>query len=150
MASVDKLEGEVEIKSSADKVFKVISYQQHQLPNACSDKIHDVVVHEGGWDISGSVKLWTYKVDGAVETFKEQVEVDEENKKMILIGLEGHAMELYKSYKMICQVIPRTEGGLVKFTLEYEKHNDTTPAPTKYLNFLIHLIKDVDAHLLKQ
>ncbi|PON66665.1 Major latex protein domain containing protein [Trema orientale] len=144
-----KLEGEVETKSSAEKVYEVISAQQHHLPNACSDKIHDVAVHDGAWHTSGSVKLWKYTVDGTVEEFKEKMETDEANKTISLTALEGHVLDLYKSYKIIFQRFPMNERGLVKITLEYEKQNENVPAPTNYLNFLVHCIKDIDAHLLK-
>ena len=63
-----KLEGEVETRSSADKVFEIISAQQHHLPNACSNRIHDVAVHEGDWPTSGSVKLWKYTVGEYLKT----------------------------------------------------------------------------------
>ena len=77
------------------------------------------------------------------------MEKNEENKTITLTALEGHVLDLYKSYQVHFQVLPRSERGLVKITLEYEKQNENVPAPTKYLNFLVHCIKDIDAHLLK-
>lgn len=59
---LETLETEVEIKSNADKLYKVFSNQHHAFPNASSDHVHDVVVHEGDWETSGSIKLWTYTV----------------------------------------------------------------------------------------
>lgn len=88
--------------------------------------------------------------DGIVEEFKEKMETDEQNKTITLIALGGHVLDLYKSYKVVFKCLPRSEGtGLVKITLEYEKQNENVPAPTKYLNFLVQCINDIDAHILK-
>ncbi|KAB2624190.1 MLP-like protein 329 [Pyrus ussuriensis x Pyrus communis] len=145
------VQAEVEIKANADKLYKVISNQHHDVPKAASDKIHDVAVHEGDWETSGSVKLWKYTLDGNVETFKEKVEIDEANKWVSLTALEGsHVLDNYKSYKIIFQATPKSEGGSVKITLEYEKLNENDPPPQKYLSFMVNVIKDIDAHLLKE
>ena len=149
---LETLEAEVEMKANADKLYKFISNQHYDFPKAASDKIHDVTVHEGDWETSGSVKLWKYTIDGNVETYKEKVEIDEANKRVSLTALEGsHVLDnYYKSYKIIFQVTPKSEGGSVKITLEYEKLNENDPPPQKYLSFLVNVIKDVDAHLLKE
>lgn len=57
---VETLEELVEIKASADKVYKILSNQHHRIPEVASDHIHEVVVHEGDWETSGSVKVWKY------------------------------------------------------------------------------------------
>ncbi|XVF43615.1 hypothetical protein PTKIN_Ptkin02bG0054300 [Pterospermum kingtungense] len=150
MALTGKLEAEVEVKCPADKLFSVVSSETHQIPNAASDKIHTVEVHEGDWETHGSVKHWKYSVEGKVETMKEKVLVDDANKSVTLIALEGHVMEEFKSYKIIYNVTPKNdEGSLVKITLEYEKLNENIPDPNRYLQFLVNLTKDLEAHLLK-
>ncbi|TQD76519.1 hypothetical protein C1H46_037934 [Malus baccata] len=148
---LETMEAEVEIKANADKLYKFISNQHYDFPIASSDKIHDVAVHEGDWETSGSVKLWKYTIDGNVETYKEKVEIDDANKRVSLTGLEGsHVLDNYKSYKIIFQVTPNSEGGSVKITSEYKKLNENDPPPQKYLSFLVNVIKDVDAHLIKE
>ncbi|KAB2624187.1 MLP-like protein 34 [Pyrus ussuriensis x Pyrus communis] len=133
---LETLEAEVEIKAKADQLYKFISNKHHDVPKAASDKIYDVTVHE----------------DGNVETYKEKVEIDEANKRVSLEALEGsHVLDNYKSYKVTYQVItPNSEGSSVKITLEYEKLSENDPPPQKYLSFLVNVIKDVDAHLLKE
>ena len=86
--------------------------------------------------------------DGQVEDFKEKVETDKENKTTSHTVLEGHCLSQYRSYKAIFQVIPKREGGSVKITLEYEKLSQDIPPPKKYLDFIVHVFKDADAHLL--
>ena len=149
---LETLEAEVEIKANADKLYKFISNQHYDFPKAASDKIHDVTVHEGDWETSGSVKLWKYTLDGNVETYKEKVEIDEANKRVRLTALEGsHVLDNYKSFKFTCQVItPNSEGSSVKITLEYENLNEDDPPPQKFLSLVVNVIKDVDAHLLKE
>ncbi len=59
---VETVEELVEIKASADEVFKVLSNQNHLIPEAASDHIQEIAVHEGDWETSGSVKVWNYTV----------------------------------------------------------------------------------------
>ncbi|KAL5761040.1 hypothetical protein ACOSQ2_019878 [Xanthoceras sorbifolium] len=47
------------------------------------------------------------------------------------------------------RVLNKDEGGLVKLSLEYEKHKATDEPPYQYLDFVAGLIKDIDAHLVK-
>ncbi|KAH7570964.1 hypothetical protein JRO89_XS05G0231100 [Xanthoceras sorbifolium] len=47
------------------------------------------------------------------------------------------------------KVLNKDEGGLVKLSLEYEKHKATDEPPYQYLDFVAGLIKDIDAHLVK-
>ena len=62
MALTGKLEAETEIKVSADKFFKIFRSQAHHIPNASSDKIHKIEVHEGDWESHGSIKHWSYTI----------------------------------------------------------------------------------------
>ncbi|XWS69344.1 hypothetical protein CRYUN_Cryun04dG0171200 [Craigia yunnanensis] len=150
MALTGKLEADVEVKASADKLFSIVRKENHQIPNAASDKVHSVEVHEGDWEAHGSVKLWKYSVEGKVEILKEKVLVDDANKTVTLIALEGHVMEEFKSYKIVYSVTPKSDqSSLVKITLEYEKLNENIPDPNRYLQFIVNLTKDVEAHVLK-
>ncbi|KAJ7942966.1 MLP protein [Quillaja saponaria] len=151
MSLVGKLEADVEIKTPAEKFYNLLKSQNHHIPNASSDKVHSIEVHEGDWETSGSVKLWKYTAEGNLEVFKERVEADKENKTVSFTAVEGHVLDLYKKYKVNFKVTPKTsgEGGLVKITVEYEKKNDSIPDPNKYLQFAIHVVQDIDAHLIK-
>ncbi|KAH8500620.1 hypothetical protein Peur_042456 [Populus x canadensis] len=149
MALAGKLEINFELKCSADKFFEVLSRQAHQIPNASSGEIHAIEVHEGDWVATGSVKLWTYTIDGKPEVFKEKVEVDEVNKSVSLIAVGGHVLEQYKSYKITLKTVSMAEGGVVKILLDYEKLKPDDPPPNKYLDFVIKVVKDIDEHLVK-
>lgn len=97
----------------------------------------------------GNLLFCFESAEGEVEVFKEKVEVDDEKKLVTLTALDGHCLNLYKSYKVIFQVTPKSEGGSVKITLDYEKLNENIPPPNKYLDLVVNLIKDLDAHILK-
>ncbi|KAI4338332.1 hypothetical protein L6164_016672 [Bauhinia variegata] len=99
MALAEKLEGNVELKSPAEKFYKVLKSENHHIPKACSDKVKSIEVHEGDWETPGPIKFWNYTVDGKAEIWKEKVEVDEANKKVTFVAVEGHVLDLYKTYK---------------------------------------------------
>ncbi|KAK2635474.1 hypothetical protein Ddye_030266 [Dipteronia dyeriana] len=143
-----KLEVDVELKASGDEFYKIFSNQVHQMPTA-SSRIQAVDLHEGDWETPGSIKLWKYTIDGKTEVFKERIHFDDKDKCIIMDGVGGHALEKFKKYKGIFQVINKDEGGLVKLTLEYEKHKEADEPPSQYLDFVAALIRDIDEHLVK-
>ncbi|KAI7995069.1 MLP-like protein 328 [Camellia lanceoleosa] len=151
MALAGKMETEVEIKSDGDEILHMFGGKKaHHVPNLVSHHIQNVDLHEGEWGDHGSVKAWTCVVEGKVETYKERVSIDEENKTVHLTALEGtDCLEFYKSYNLIFQIIPKGETKVVKITIEYEKRNKDVPDPQKYLNHLINLFKDVDSKLVQ-
>lgn len=81
---------------------------------------------------------------------KEKVELDPENKTVAMVVIEGDLMKHFKSYKVIIKVIPKSEGSLVKWIWEYEKLQEDGPTPSKYVDFVTDLTKNIDAHLLKE
>lgn len=81
---------------------------------------------------------------------KEKVELDPENKTVTMVVIEGDLMKQFKSYKVIIKVIPKSEGSLVKWIWEYEKLQEDGPTPSKYVDFVTDLTKNIDAHLLKE
>ncbi|XP_027098324.1 MLP-like protein 34 [Coffea eugenioides] len=147
--TAEKLEAEINIKSDPDEFFHSFGGKAHQLPNLCSEKLHAIDLHEGDWKTEGSVKHWTYVTDGKVETVKERFKVDEENRIVTLEAIEGDIKEQYKSYKAELQVISKGVSNFAHWSIEYETIKENDPAPTKYLHWLIHAAKDVDASLLK-
>ncbi|KAI4357631.1 hypothetical protein L6164_001568 [Bauhinia variegata] len=145
MAQVEKIGNNVELKSPAEKFYKHLKDEIHRTPTAASDKVQSVSVHEGDEETAGSTKLiWKYTIDGKQEQMKEKVEIDEATKTVNFVGIEGHILELYKTYKVIVKV----ESGLAKITLEYEKRNAEIPAPYNYLQLVTEIVKDIDAHVV--
>ncbi|KAF5450393.1 MLP-like protein 28 [Juglans microcarpa x Juglans regia] len=149
MALKGKIEAEIEIKAAADKYYNIFKTTAHHVPTATPDIVQGVEVHEGDWTTHGSIKVWKYTVEGNAEVFKEKVELDDANRAVTLVGIEGDPMKYYKSIKATYQVTPKGNGSLAKVSLEYEKLREEVPAPIKYLNMMVNITKDIDAHLAK-
>ncbi|KAJ1427936.1 START-like domain superfamily [Sesbania bispinosa] len=145
-----KVTTEFGIRSPAHKFFNVFVKQLHDLQNI-AERVHEGKVHQGDWHGIGHVKIWTFTVDGKIETCKESFEaIDEKNMSLTTSVYDGEVGKNYKIFKMNLQVIDKEGvGGFVKWTIDYEKLNEEIPPPYRYLDFITSLIKDVDAHLLK-
>lgn len=57
-----KVSAEVELKSPADKYYKVWRSETHKMPDITSTRIQGIKLHEGNWDTHGSVKVWDYTI----------------------------------------------------------------------------------------
>ncbi|KAF4364574.1 hypothetical protein CsatB_019790 [Cannabis sativa] len=146
-----KIEIDVDIKASPTKFYHMFRKTAHIVPHCAGSHIQGVDVHEGDWESHGSIKFWKYTVDGKEETFKEKVELDDENNKVSLIGIEGDVFKHYKCFNVIYQAVPnpKGEGSLAKLSIEYEKLDPSVPTPNKYLNLMINITKDIDSHFEK-
>lgn len=97
-----------------------------------------------------SLYLWYFVIclDGKAEVFKERVELDDEKLMVTLIGLEGDVFNHYKIFKPAFQVVPKgPKHSLTILTLEYEKLDDGSPSPYKYLDLMVNLTKDIESYL---
>ena len=83
------------------------------------------------------------------ESIKETVDqIDEENRSITFKVLDGEVLKDYKSYKFTTQAIPKGEGCLVIWTIEYEKASEGGPDPHNCLEFSVNITKDIESHLL--
>ncbi|GLT78409.1 hypothetical protein SLA2020_499460 [Shorea laevis] len=149
-----KLEAYVPINAPADKYYNVFKNRPHHLPNISTERLQNCQLHGGGsWDAHGhgSIKTWTYTIGGkANQSFKERVEFDDATKTITLIGLEGDVFKEFKLYNVIYQPIPKDSNScVVKSVIEYEKLRDDGPDAHRYLDFIVGIAKDVEAHLVK-
>ncbi|KAI3431253.1 Bet_v_1 domain-containing protein, partial [Psidium guajava] len=86
---------------------------------------------------------------GTKETLKEKVEFDDENKRVIHVGVEGDVFDYYKCYSATWEAIARGGGpAIAKMIIEYEKLGESMPHPVNYLDFMANITKDIDAHLV--
>ena len=66
--------------------------------------------------------------------------------------LEGDLMEHFKSFVGTIIANPKpdgSEGSVVHWTMEYEKHHEEIIDPHTLLQFAVDLAKDIDAHIVK-
>ncbi|KDP38071.1 hypothetical protein JCGZ_04714 [Jatropha curcas] len=64
--------------------------------------------------------------------------------------IEGDKVKKNKSFKATVKAIPKDNGSVVYWTLEYEKLNKDIPEPHSILRFAVDLIKDIDARLVTE
>ncbi|KAJ6903182.1 MLP-like protein 28 [Populus alba x Populus x berolinensis] len=147
MALHGKIETTLELKSSAEKFYKVWRSQSFHVPKHASKHIQGVDIHAGDWETVGSIRIWQYTIGGKAGVFKEEVSFDDENKIITLNGLEGDVMKIYKVYRPIWQLTPKGSGCLAKLTIEYEKLHPEVPVPEIYVDFMVHMTKDIDESL---
>lgn len=93
---------------------------------------------------------WMYTSTGIpLVTFsKEKIEIaDDANKIVSYSVIDGDLVGFYKNFKATLQVIPKGDGGLVKWSLEFEKAKEEVPDPDLVLEFAVKTFKDLDAYL---
>ncbi|OMO99696.1 hypothetical protein COLO4_13137 [Corchorus olitorius] len=150
MAQIHKMNFQIEIKSSADKYYNFYKSNVHLLPKISPREIKGVKLVEGDWDSVGSVKVWTHTLSGAPETLKETTEtIDDESKTITSKFLDGEILKYYTTFKPTMTALPSGKGCLAKWTVEFEKQNESIPDPIKYKDFVVSFSKNVDAYLLK-
>ncbi|KAL3582247.1 hypothetical protein D5086_016579 [Populus alba] len=78
MALHGKIETTLELKSSAEKFYKVWRSQSFHVPKHASKHIQGVEIHAGDWETVGSIRIWQYTIGGKAGVFKEEVSFDDE------------------------------------------------------------------------
>ena len=151
MASSGKLEAEVEIKSHADKFWGGIRDSGTLFPKIFPEQYKSIEIIEGDGKGVGSIRLIKFTEGIPLVTFsKEKIEIaDDANKIVSYSVIDGDLASFYKNFKASLQVIPKGDGGLVKWSLEFEKANEEVPDPNLVLEFAVKTFKDLDAYLLK-
>lgn len=63
--------------------------------------------------------------------------------------IDGDIMAgFYNKMKATAQVIPKGNGSILKWFLEFEKANEEVPDPYVIMEFVIKTLHDIDAYLL--
>ena len=66
MALHGKIVTTLELKSSAEKFYKVWRSESFHVPKHASKHIQGVDVHAGDWETAGSIRIWQYTVGKAM------------------------------------------------------------------------------------
>ncbi|WRX16401.1 Bet v I/Major latex protein - like 10 [Theobroma cacao] len=133
-ALTGKLEGDVEIKASAEKFHDMFCNKPHHVSNTCSEKVQGCELHD----------------DGEAKKAKQVIEaIDSEKNSITFRMIEGDLMKEYKSFVIKFQATPKSEGegSIVHWTFEYEKLHEGIAHPETLLEFLLSVSKDISAHL---
>ncbi|XP_058735969.1 MLP-like protein 31 [Vicia villosa] len=151
MVLAGKLISELGIKASTDECFNYLAKQLHEVQDHC-ERVHHTKLHQGeDWHHSDTVKHWTYLIDGKVHNHYESVEeVDEKNKMLRYNLFGGDVGEKYKVFKLTVEVIDKSDGsGAIRWTIDFEKVNETIDPPNGWMDFVTSFTRDIDAHLVK-
>ncbi|KAK7342956.1 hypothetical protein VNO80_25915 [Phaseolus coccineus] len=134
MSLSGKISTELPVHATADKWFHTFTNQLHHIQHV-ADKVHGAKLHE----------------EGKAVTCHESIESVDEQKKRIVFKIYGEAIDdKYKVFKFTFEAIERDDGrAAIKCSVEYEKISEEVHPPYAYLEFYDHVIKDVDAYLLK-
>ncbi|PIA39670.1 hypothetical protein AQUCO_02600249v1 [Aquilegia coerulea] len=152
--AICKCEIETEVKCNAHKFYECIKYSLHHLPTIFPEAYTDCKLLEGDGKSQGSLRQWKYLLPGSTEEMTVRARTTKQDDKNMAIALcveEGSSIkEHYKHFTAIVQVIPKGNGSVVKWTVEFEKHGDEIPDPHAYLELCDKLNEKVDAHLHKK
>ncbi|KAK8713078.1 hypothetical protein V6N13_148305 [Hibiscus sabdariffa] len=150
-ALIDKLEADIEMKSSAEQFYDMVANKPSHLQHASSDKIQGCDLLEGEWGKVGSIIRIRFVLGNAREG-KDVIEaIDPDKKSITLRKLEAEILREYKSFVYTIQASPKSEGSgsIVHLTFEYEKLHHGIGLPRSLLQFMLDVFKDIDAHLTR-
>nr|ACH72969.1 major latex-like protein [Panax ginseng]4REH_A Chain A, Major latex-like protein [Panax ginseng]4REI_A Chain A, Major latex-like protein [Panax ginseng]4REJ_A Chain A, Major latex-like protein [Panax ginseng] len=149
MGLTGKLICQTGIKSDGDVFHELFGTRPHHVPNITPANIQGCDLHEGEFGKVGSVVIWNYSIDGNAMIAKEEiVAIDEEDKSVTFKVVEGHLFEEFKSIVFSVHVDTKGEDNLVTWSIDYEKLNESVKDPTSYLDFLLSVTRDIEAHHL--
>ncbi|KAK4485783.1 hypothetical protein RD792_008430 [Penstemon davidsonii] len=146
-----KLEVEVEVKSSAEKIWESMKNFSTLFPKAFPDLYQSIEILEGDGKSVGSIRLIKYSPGLAlISTSTEKIEsVDEENKTLSYTIIDGDMLKFYSSFKATISLAPKGDGAVVKFVSEFIKASEEVPQPDLFKDFIVKNFQDLDAYLLK-
>ncbi|RZC59117.1 hypothetical protein C5167_006421 [Papaver somniferum] len=150
MASNGKIEADLEVKSSTNKIWDIILDSATMFPKIFTEQYKSIEVLEGDGKSVGSIKLIKYQEGVPNVTFsKEKVEtVDETNKSLTYSVIEGELLNYYKNFKVNVIVSAKGDGSLVKLSCEFEKASEEIPDPSNIKDFAVKSFQDLDAYIL--
>ncbi|KAG2708398.1 hypothetical protein I3760_05G191200 [Carya illinoinensis] len=146
-----KLSIEIEAKSSARSMYEANAKRLYDVPKLCPTYIPKVDLVEGKWEDVGAVVNFHLAHGGKTVISKEIIESKDDEKLSVTFNLIGGELveEAYKSIKFTFQAIPKKEGCLSRWSIDYEKLNPDIPDPKELLPFAADLTREIDDTLMK-
>ncbi|KAF9605429.1 hypothetical protein IFM89_017168 [Coptis chinensis] len=146
-----RLEVEVETKSGADKFWEAIKDTTNLFPKLFPDRYKSVEILEGDGKSAGSVILMNYIAGTPPVTFsKERIdEADEAKKSIAYTVIDGELTAIYPTFKASLQVVPKGDGSVVKWALDYVKASEEVPEPSFIKEYAVKTFEGLDAYIQK-
>ncbi|CAI0474440.1 unnamed protein product [Linum tenue] len=147
-----KLEACFGIRLAATQHHEIFSNRPHHVSNMAPTKIKNCALHGGDFGQKGALLNWDYIHDGAHKVAKEIVEhIDDVNLSITFKVIEGDLTKEYKELKIFVKATPKSDNtSLIHWTLDYEKLDEDVAEPFSFMEFLVHLSKDIDLHNTKK
>ncbi|KAI3860565.1 hypothetical protein MKX03_007916 [Papaver bracteatum] len=148
---VGKLVTEVEVKRYGEKHYEMLRHYV-EVPIAVPQIYKSVKVIKGDGNYSGCVKEWDYVVSAGSPLIVEEQTTYMDEIMTVSHNMVGGALKKdYKKFNLILAVSPNSKdvgcGGIVRFSIEYEKNNADSPAPITYIALCQKIIEGINAYL---
>ncbi|CAJ1931511.1 unnamed protein product [Sphenostylis stenocarpa] len=149
MATRGKLEVEIDLKSSADKIWQTIRDSTDIFPKAFPHDYKRIDVLEGDGKAAGSIRHISYGEGSTLvkNSVEKIVAADDEKKTVSYAVIEGELLEHYKTFKGEISVTPAGEGCELKWSAVYEKVSHDISDPTLVKDFAVKNFLEVDAYV---
>ncbi|KAK2374417.1 hypothetical protein P8452_02394 [Trifolium repens] len=149
MALRGKLEVDIELKSNADKYWKVISDTTTLFPKAFPHDYKSIEVLAGDGRSAGSIRHFTYAEGSllAKSSTQKTDAIDDEKKTLTYSIIEGDLLQYFSKFQAHIAVIPVGEGCEVKWTAEFTKVKHDIPDPTIVKDFAVKNFIEVDDYI---
>ncbi|KAK6152836.1 hypothetical protein DH2020_012475 [Rehmannia glutinosa] len=145
MAQMAKIEDKTQIMCAPPKVYNFFKNDLTELTKIVPQLFQSVKVIDGNKGQAGGVIQYELLILGKAMTAKVKTEaINDEEKSISFVILEGDIMELYKSFKAKVTV----GDGTAMWCLEFEKANDSAPNPDQYATLAVEITKGLDLYLL--
>ncbi|GLU03058.1 hypothetical protein SLE2022_202760 [Rubroshorea leprosula] len=146
-----QLHVDVEFKSPADKFWGCIRDSTIVFPKAFPHDYKSIEVLEGDGKAPGSVRLITYSEGSPiVKVSKEKIDAVNDAERWVAYSvIDGDLLKFYKVFKGKIHVIPKGEGGTVKWSCEFERASEEIPDPNVIKEFAVKNFKELDDFVLK-
>ncbi|PKI39069.1 hypothetical protein CRG98_040556 [Punica granatum] len=87
------------------------------------------------------------KSNGKPTVLKEKVGFNDANMTITIHGIEGDLYNELKVFRLTIKVIPKNNGSVAKLAIEYERLNEDMPIPNNYMDLVVSVVQDTDAHV---
>ncbi|KAM7270490.1 hypothetical protein ACFE04_029704 [Oxalis oulophora] len=130
------------IKSSASDFFIINVRDLYLFPKASPTVIKKTTLVNGEWGKDGFNTFLKFTNGGSVVLVVSPI--DYKRKYVELTAVGGTLGKMYKRFKYVLQCFPKCEGSLVRWTIKYEKKEESDPMPIEAFNNVIEFTQSVD------
>ncbi|KAJ8625395.1 hypothetical protein MRB53_033929 [Persea americana] len=155
MASAAELKGRLEtveeIKSPADKFWAAGKEVSKLLPIIYPDVIKSIQDIIGDGKSPGSTRFLQFVEGHPLGNVLERIDsIDDEKMTFTYSVIGGDSMVgLYTKYQATVQIIPKGNGCVAKWAVQYEKVNEDVHDPYAAVDFISGVLHTLDEYVLK-